>query len=112
MVESRTLIIYLFFLIIYSFFVSSFAFEEVNKTIMDYAPLTSTFIKLNQSENLFGSIIKYVLLPFLLIDVIFILLGMIAISFITMPPILSVLIVSPVGIIITFDYILPYVRGN
>lgn len=112
MVQSKTLILYIFFLIFYSFFVSGFALEKVDKQVIDYAVVTNTFIKLNESESLMGNILKYVLLPFILVDIIFIVFGIISISFITMPPIVSLMVVSPAGIIVTIDYILPYLRGN
>lgn len=111
--NSKVLVFYLLFLVIFSFFVSSFKIEEdSNKSLSDFAVVTKTISKMNESQSALLNILKYVLIPLVSIDIILVILSMLVITFTSLPIIINTLIFTPIGVIITIDYVLPMIRGN
>ena len=114
MVNTKTLIIYIFFILSYNFFLTSL---YVNNTDDETTPMNKNLFgnaitKLDSSDSKWASVLKVVLVPFIAIDILLNILSMIAIGFTLVNPAISVLIYTPFTIIIVIDYVLPLIRGN
>jgi hypothetical protein len=67
---------------------------------------------LDNNNNLISDIFKIVLIPFLLIDVIIFIVVLLGVSFTILPAYIDVLFLTPLSVIVIFDYVLPWFRGN
>jgi|WetSurMetagenome_2_1015567.scaffolds.fasta_scaffold576008_1 hypothetical protein len=113
MVSTKILVIYLFFVIIFSFFYTSLTSDESQKfDARNYLVITKIRQSLDKTDNLISNILKVVLIPFILIDALIFIFVVVGFSFSVMPVYLDILFLTPMGIIIMFDYVLPYIRGN
>jgi len=112
MVETRLTITYMTILIFFSFFLSGFAIEETPLTLGDFAIVSNTISKLTEYDTIFTNILKVGLIPFMILDIIFLIIGSFVVSFYILPPMMSTLLFTPLGIFATMESILPLIRGN
>ena len=112
MANSKALVIYILFFTFFSFFVGLFALEQQNKSIADFRFMDTVYNALNKNESFFTSVLKVILIPFLVIEALYLILALIGVSFVTLPPVITLLVLTPMGIIITIDYVIPVIRGN
>lgn len=114
MANTKFITFYIFFLVFFNFFAGSFALsdESQNFELKKYMKITNIINQWDKSESIIGSVLKVVLIPFLLIDYVVVLIVLMSYGFTILPTAIEILIFTPIGIIITFDYILPYFRGN
>jgi hypothetical protein len=113
MVNSKVLVIYLFFLVFFSFIYSGITSDSSNNfNAKDYLVVSKIRDALGKTDNWLTDIFRVVLIPFILIDILVFIIAMVGFSFVQIPFYIDVLILTPLGIIVMFDYILPYLRGN
>ena len=63
-------------------------------------------------NKIIGGTIQILSLPFLILESLIFVLAIIGTGFIILPPIIELLIFTPLGIMIIIDYVLPMIRGN
>ena len=110
MVASKSLMIYILFLIFFSFFYTNIVgSNEINDfSITNFMP----FSGLRESMGNWGGIGVALTLPFLALDFLISIMFLIGFSFVNIPIYLNLLILTPLGYFIIVDYVLPYIRGN
>jgi hypothetical protein len=132
MANTNILIFYIFFLVIFNFFAASFALsaDSRNFNLSEQIPLSELRIKIqnlisrisdsesiidNALTDLIDAIALMALYPVLFVVVVFayilFLLNMILIGVAALPAVVNILLFTPMGIIIVYDYVLPYLRG-
>lgn len=114
MANTNYLTFFILVLVFFNFFAGSFSLSKESEdfNITKYLAVSNLRTKLEVNKNLFTSILNVVLIPFLLIDGIIFLFVIIGVGVSILPPIVNLLIFIPIGIIITYDYIIPSIRGN
>lgn len=113
MANSKVFIIYLMFLVFFNFLAGLYAFENDEAfDIQKYLIVQRARASLAEENSIFSSVLRVVLAPFVLIDVLLFVLVTLSVSFVSIPPLLTTLLFTPLGIIILVDYVLPTVRGN
>ncbi len=114
MANTKIIIFYIMFLVFFNFFAGSFSLSQETKEfdITNYAKVSQIRDKLKANDGILSSIFSIVLAPFLLIDYLIILIVLMGLGVTILPPIVNILLFTPLGILFTFDYVLPYARGN
>lgn len=112
MADSSLLKFYVFFLIFLSIFVSQLELGGNTFDINEYRVFYRMSNALSASQNQFLNLLSVVLIPFMVIDILIGIIAMIGFSFYFMPPILTTIILAPLGFFIIIDYVIPMVRGN
>jgi len=113
MANTKVLVFYILFLIFFSTLSGFFYVEDKNKTILfENILYTKTKDAVNTGIGFLDNAFKIVLAPLLVIDVLSTIIALVSISFISIPPILSSIILAPMVFIIIIDYVLPMIRGN
>lgn len=114
MVNTGVFKLYLLILIFFNFFAGSFNLNnnddafEVNKFFI----VSNIRSNLDNADNVFSNILKIVLAPFILIDAVIFMLVVVGLGISVLPPIIEILMFTPLGLFVIFDYIIPAVRGN
>lgn len=112
MVSTTMLKYYTMVYILFIFICGGFlTIDDENYNISNLMPV-SDFIKSIQGDDIFSNILKVVLAPFVIIDLIIIIANFATATFIFLPTTINVLLISPIGFFIFIDYILPMIRGN
>lgn len=114
MVSTKIIGFYIFFLIIFTTFTGLFSIskDSSNFDYKNYLLISKYRDKLSQQEGVLSKVVNTLLLPFILLDALIFLLAFLGISFTFLPPLVNILVFTPLGLIVFFDYVLPYVRGN
>lgn len=114
MASTNTLVVFILLLVFFNTIVGMFALSDSSKnfSLTDYMFISKIRASLEQNKNWVSDIIKVILTPFLIIDGIIGLLTLLGIGFAVIPPIINVLIWTPITLIVTFEYIIPVIRGN
>lgn len=114
MAETKTLVIWIFFIVIFNLFTGMLISESTNSNvdIKNYMVVSKVKDKFLVGDDLFTNIIRVVTVPFLLIDLLLVVVVLMGISFSVLPPIIELLVFSPLILIITLDYLIPMFRGN
>lgn len=100
-------------IILFSFFYTGFTnTDDQTFNIKQYMAISNARTRLSDVDNVFTNILNIVLVPFLLIDLILFVFIIIGYTFISIPIILTVIILTPMGLLILFDYVIPMLRGN
>jgi hypothetical protein len=105
---------YILIVVFFSTFTGLFQVSNEDKefNIENYFVVSELRNTLDNSDNIFSSILKVVLAPFIIIDFLIALIVLLGIGFTTLPPIVTILMIAPLSILVVFTYILPMVRGN
>ena len=111
MADSTILKFYIVFLLVFGTLISGFGIEGNNFDLSSYTIVFNMFQALNGTDGLF-SILSYVLLPFIILDILVLIMGMMFFTFTTIPTYLTTIILTPLGIFIVIDYLIPTIRGN
>lgn len=114
MASTKIFFIYFMFVIFFNIFAFSLTTQQQdnNLNVSKYFVITQTISKLNTMDSIFSKILSIALIPFILLDLLFFVVSIISINFSVINPVLNILILSPLGIMAIFDYIVPMVRGN
>ena len=118
MANSKALVIYLLFIVFFNFFVGGFGLEAGDESgsaefnVEKYLIINQARDKLENSDSKVASVISVVLVPFVLLDALIFIFVVIGVGFSVLPAIINVILLTPAGIIVLFDYVLPMVRGN
>lgn len=75
-------------------------------------PIQKIRANLENNHNWASSILNVVLIPFLIFDGIIALCVLLGMGFSVIPTIINVMIYVPLTLIVTFEYIIPIIRGN
>ena len=118
MVETKTIVFYLLFVVFFNFFAGAFSLQnedsefDINKGLLTNEIKNKILDSEIGKNKLIGSTVAILSLPFLILESLIFILYLIGLGFAVLPPILEILILSPIGIIIVFDYVIPAIRGN
>lgn len=114
MVNTKIIGFYITFLIIFGTFAGLFVFGNTGESFdyKKYLVVSKVREKLSMGDGFISNIISASLIPFLLIDALMLLLAFVGVSFSYLPTLLNVIVFTPLGLMVIFDYVLPYVRGN
>ena len=116
MVSTKTLVIYLMVLVFFNFFAGQFVISqnEDEFNIQKYLLISNVREKIfsDSADNVFTSFAKVVTAPFLLIDAMIFIIVVIGTGVSVLPPSIELLLFTPLGILVIFEYVLPMVRGN
>lgn len=108
-------------LVFFNFFAGAFALSQESEefSIEKFALITKlrgivqdNFEQGNLFEKVLFGTLNVVLLPFLAVDLVIFLLITIGTGISILPPLIELLLFSPLGIIVIYEYILPLIRGN
>lgn len=130
MVQTSTLKIYVMILIIFNFMAGSIGTiggedKGENFDIQNYLLIKSMFDKLaEQHQSLkenredlgivqfITKATMFIIAPFIILDGLFMLMGLITYGFTVIPAIFNIILLTPLSIFIIFDYVIPVLRGN
>lgn len=131
MAKSGTLIIFIFILVIFNFLAGTMgtieSSEDSNRgrdfSIKKLMPITNIHSDLQDKQKdyeeesrgfLSGltSLTIFIITPFILLDVLIMVVGLLSYGFSVVPPIFNIIILTPMTIIIMIDYVIPMIRGN
>lgn len=106
--------IYLLILVFFNFFAGGFNLtnSEDSFEIEKYLFITKIRTNLESNDDTFSSILRVVLAPFILLDALIFMLVVIGLGITVLPPIVEIILFTPMAIFIVFDYLIPAVRGN
>ena len=114
MARLRALKVYLLILVIFNFFAGGFGIsaqgDEFN--LDKYRFITEIRSNLAENEDTFSSLLRIVLVPFILIDALIFLVAILGVGISVLPPAIELLLFAPLAIFVIFDYIIPMFRGN
>lgn len=114
MANTRALTIFILFFVFFNTLIGLFSIDTGSEEtdISKYFVFSNFREKLEQNENFFSSVVSVVLIPFVLIDGIITLFALMGHGFVVLPNLVKVFFITPLSIIIFYQYILPYLRGN
>lgn len=112
MANTKVLMFYVFFLIIISTMFGLVGIDNDGFSIEKYLVVSKLRNDLEENRNFVSSVISIVLVPFLVINYMIALLILVGFGFTQIPAVLNILIFTPLGLWIVFDYIIPIIRGN
>ena len=131
MAKSGTLIIFIFILVIFNFLAGTMGTMNTENTsnkgkdfsIKKLMPVTNIHNNLQDKQEQYNeeskgflsgltSLTIFILTPFILLDVLIMIVGLLGYGFSVVPPIFNIIILTPMTIIIMIDYVIPMIRGN
>jgi len=113
--NSNALLIYIFLLLFFNFFAGSFLISEdtdAQNKIESYKVIGKARAVLSDKDGFFSSVLKVVLVPFLVLDLIFTIIFTMTVTLYGLPNIVNILLYSPLVLIAIIDYVIPTIRGN
>lgn len=114
MADTKVFKIYLLILIFFNFFAGGFGLsEEGNRfDVQRFLVISHVREKLGEADNLLADLLKVVLVPFMLIDVLIFMIMVVGTGIAVLPPIVEILLFAPMALFVIFDYVIPTLRGN
>lgn len=124
MASGKTYIVYIMFIIFFNFLVGMFAFQSETESskytadsMMKSINIRNSIIDAMNPESswlgkLTSGIVSVAALPFIVIEAILWLAGVILYGSTLIPTVMQALIITPLGLLVLFDYIIPMIRGN
>jgi len=119
MVKTSTFLIFIMIVIFFNFFAGAFQLTSENESTAIEKTLFTNQIKDKiltatgwGNFKLIEGILTVLSLPFIIIESLIFVLVIIGTGFSILPPIIEIMIFTPLGIIIILDYIIPVIRGN
>lgn len=112
MASTNSLYIFILFVVFFNVILGMFAISQDNFNINNYTPITQLRTNLENNHNWVSDILRVILIPFMVIDGLVLLITLLGLGFTLIPPILAVLIYTPLTLFVVFDYVIPTIRGN
>ena len=122
MVSTKTFLFYLMFILIFNLFVGGFGVnaDENEKPDID---IKKSFITTQVRDKIitWGGLDKFkplqiatniVAIPFIILESLLYVIYIIGLGFTILPPIIEILLLTPLGIMVILDYVVPAIRGN
>lgn len=112
MANTKILIFYLMVLVFFGTLSGFVSTDSQEFELSNYLKISELRNELKSNEDIFSSLISYVLIPFIIIDFIVGLIAILGFGFSSLPSIINIILFTPLSLIIIFDYVLPMIRGN